>query len=78
MKKKKLIFIAACPRSGSTLITNLIGNHKNIFNVGEMLNIHSFLNGGRIGLYFEGLCSCTKPVMECSFWGPLILSLIHI
>lgn len=72
MKKKKLIFIAACPRSGSTLITNLIGNHRNIFNVGEMLNIHSFLNGGRIGLYFEGLCSCTKPVMECSFWGPLI------
>ena len=72
--KKTLVYIASSPRSGSTLMTNLLGNHPRIFNVGELCNIHSYLNGGRIGRYFEGLCSCGEPIRECPVWGGVIAS----
>lgn len=70
--KKTLVYVASSPRSGSTLISNLLGNHKNIFNVGEICNVHAFLNNGRIGRYFKGRCSCGTLLRKCTFWGPII------
>jgi hypothetical protein len=70
--KKTLVYVASSPRSGSTILTNLLGNHPEIFNVGELCNVHSFLNGGRIGQYFGGACPCGASIRECSVWGQVI------
>lgn len=70
--KKTLIYIASCPRSGSTILSNMLGNHPEVFNAGELLNMHSFLNNGRIGKYFEGACPCGSPVRDCNVWRPAI------
>lgn len=70
--KKTLIYIASSPRSGSTIISNLLGIHPGIFNVGELCQMHSYLNEGRIGKYFKGICPCGDPVLACAVWGSVI------
>jgi len=76
MKKRQLVFVASSPRSGSTLLANVLGNSENIWCVGEALNIHSYLNGGRIGNAFNGECACGSKLLDCEIWGPVLTNVI--
>lgn len=66
---KKIIFIASDVRSGSTLLDNLISNHPAIRSVGEMTQLTSHLNKGRIGVSWDWRCTCGSQLDECPVWG---------
>jgi hypothetical protein len=63
----KLVYIAGCGRSGSTLLDLLLGNHPNISGLGEVHRLS--IDQG------ERLCSCEKPIMQCEYWRPRIEAL---
>lgn len=70
---KTLIYIISSPRSGSTLLANILGNSSNIFNVGELTSINGFINNNsRQAIAFNGLCSCGAPFKKCNFWKPIL------
>ena len=73
---KTLLYIASAPRSGSTLLSNLIGNFPDHFNVGEIHNLADFLNEGRQGKYFDGKCACGEKVRSCSKWSKIIRKVV--
>lgn len=58
----RILFILGCGRSGSTILTNLLGSHPRIFGAGELCNLidHGWMQG-----YY---CSCGVRVPVCSFW----------
>lgn len=70
--KKTLLYVASAPRSGSTLLTNLLGNCPEFFNVGEIHNLSDFLNEGRQGRYFNGNCACGEKIRHCGKWNGII------
>ena len=66
---KTLIYIASSPRSGSTLLANILGSHPEVFNAGEILGLHGLLNNSRRGSHPNGCCACGKRVIDCRIWG---------
>lgn len=66
---KKIIFIASDVRSGSTLLDNLISNHPEVHSVGEMTQLASHLNKGRIGVSWDWRCTCGSTLNTCPIWG---------
>ncbi len=48
-------------RSGSTVLSALLGNHEGFFPVGECRNIWNALKD-------QELCGCGKPFSSCEFW----------
>lgn len=62
---KRLVYIAGCGHSGSTLLDMLLGGHSQISNLGE---VHRYTLGlGRTSTPF--LCTCGKSLQECEFWS---------
>ncbi len=57
-----LIYIAADSRSGSTLLDLLIGNHSEVFSIGELRRLHEHFNGNYA-------CTCETLFSTCDFWN---------
>jgi hypothetical protein len=66
MDKIKVIYIAGIGRSGSTVLTKVLGSIKGGFPLNEL----SFV--WENGFDKNRLCSCSKPFQECEFWTQVI------
>jgi len=66
-KKIKIIYIAGDARSGSTLLSSLLGEIKGIFNIGEAAR-YLFARFHPRDLP----CGCKKNVANCSFWRDIV------
>lgn len=56
-----LLYIASSPRSGSTLLDMLLGNHEQMVSVGELRRVDKFYSNNE-------LCTCGISMQECAFW----------
>ncbi len=58
-----VIYITGSGRSGSTVLDIVIGNHKNIFGAGELINVvkSAWIN--------NEYCSCGEKGKTCEFWS---------
>jgi len=56
------IYISSLPRSGSTLLSMLVGSHERVFPLGEFVLFGQSLKQ-------NASCTCGKPIRECDFWG---------
>lgn len=58
----KLVYIAGYGRSGSTVLSIALGQHKEIFGCGEIITLghHVWEN--------NEYCSCGSPIHDCEFW----------
>jgi Sulfotransferase family len=63
-EKRRLIYILAPSYTGSTLLTLLLSNHKDISTIGEL----KATARGDLDTY---LCSCGSLQRECNFWKRL-------
>ncbi len=59
----KILYIAGYGRSGSTILSIILGNHPDVVSVGEV----AFLPDD----YRDQPCSCGAPYAECPFWKDL-------
>jgi len=59
----KLIYILAASHSGSTLLSMLLGSHRQIATVGELK-----LSSKAIGDVTRYRCSCGRFILQCDFW----------
>jgi hypothetical protein len=62
--KIKVIYIAGETRSGSTLLSNILGEIKGFFNAGELIEIW---DRGQVWP-----CSCGSEVANCEIWNPIL------
>ncbi|MBI9044509.1 MAG: sulfotransferase [Anaerolineaceae bacterium] len=62
LNKVKVIYIAGCGRSGSTLIDRVLGQFPEIISLGELNKIWNY------GFIQNRKCSCGEPFLECQFW----------
>jgi hypothetical protein len=62
----KVLFITGMGRSGSTLISSLLGQSSNVFNAGE------FAFFWERGLMENLMCSCGKPFSDCATWQNVV------
>lgn len=61
-----IIYIAGAGRSGSTLLSNLLGQLPGAVSVGELYYLWER------GLRDNILCGCGTPVRECPFWAEVL------
>jgi hypothetical protein len=61
-----VLFIGGHPRSGTTLLSRLLGEQSSVVSVGELIFI------GDRGFHDNQLCSCGKPFHECEFWTEVV------
>lgn len=62
----RVLYVMGCGRSGSTLLTLLLGAHAQAFGGGE---IQHFVRQGLV----QGLpCSCGVPVPDCPVWSRIL------
>ena len=59
----RVLFIGAVPRSGSTIVSDLLNEHPHMVNIGELVHLWER------GLLADNLCGCGRPFSECEFWG---------
>lgn len=59
----KVIYIMGLGRSGSTLLDVVLGNHPQMYTVGQ------FADFVRIGWIHSTTCSCGQTATECPFWS---------
>ncbi len=64
----KIIYLMGTGRSGTTLVTTLLGNGDKVIALGEM---HQFLDY----IIDQKPCSCGAKLEDCEFWGKIIASL---
>lgn len=64
--KPSVLFIGGHPRSGTTLMSRLLGEQPSVVSVGELTFI------GDRGFHDNQLCSCGKPFRECEFWTEVV------
>lgn len=60
----KVVYIAGWSRSGSTILSNVLGEIDGFFHAGELRDIWD--RG------FRGLCGCGLQLGRCRIWGPVI------
>jgi len=65
-KRIKILYIAGMGRSGSTLLTNLLGQIPGIIGVGELYEIWER------GLIHHQLCGCSRAFPDCPFWNQVL------
>ncbi len=75
-KSIKIIYIAGCGRSGSTVLDIVLGNHSEIVSVGELSNVCRVWDSN------TEYCSCGSIARSCKFWGSVkekwLISMISI
>lgn len=59
----KILYIAGCSRTGSTIVGNLLGQAPGFVHVGELREVWD------LGTDPRQLCGCASPFHECSFWN---------
>jgi hypothetical protein len=70
MKKKTVVFIASDLRSGSTLLDQVLSNHRQIESVGELRNLqHYITRSPKAGSNRNWRCRCGETVDNCPFWS---------
>jgi hypothetical protein len=65
MKKPKVLYLAGAHRSGSTMLTSVLGGYDGIFAGGELHEIWQNLIEGQP-------CGCGRPLELCPVWGPIL------
>ncbi len=62
----KVLYIAGPTRSGSTLLGNMLGEVRGVFNAGEVIDLwdRGILEGGR--------CGCGSSVPSCDVWRQVL------
>ena len=63
MVNKKILFIGGMPRSGTSIIADIIAEHTETINVGETVHLW------QRGLINNELCACNKLFSKCEFWS---------
>ncbi len=58
----KVLYIAGPTRSGSTLLSNTLGEVSGVFNAGEVIDVWDR------GILENGRCGCGSPVTTCDVW----------
>jgi hypothetical protein len=61
--KIRVLYIGGPSRSGSTVLSQILGQIPGYFNAGELLNIWDR------GIKRQGVCSCGQSVDKCPIWG---------
>lgn len=68
---KKVVFILADKRSGSTLLDQLLGAHPRVTSLGEVIHLRAYATQDRTG--YDPVhpldCSCGKRIEACEFWS---------
>ncbi len=67
-KFQTLLYIASYNRSGSTLLDLLLGNHKCITSIGELVHFYDYRYDPDRYYGDDSLCTCGKPFSQCPFW----------
>lgn len=62
----KVLYIAGPTRSGSTLLSNTLGEVDGFFNAGEVIDVWDR------GLLEDGRCGCGRPVRTCDLWHQVL------
>lgn len=57
-----VLFISGEGRSGSTIVSSILGDHSNTVEVGELRNIWTR------GVQLDERCGCGHPFSRCEFW----------
>ena len=69
MALKKIAYIVSHQRSGSTLLSMLLGSHPEMFCVGELRLLGKYLNSPK------GICLCGNHLDQCPFWTKILSDL---
>jgi hypothetical protein len=64
----RVLFVAGTGRSGSTVLSNLLGSMPGLTSVGELRYLWER------GLGEHALCGCGAPVPRCPFWSAVLRS----
>jgi Sulfotransferase family len=63
----KVLYVAGVPHSGTTIISQVLGQLEGVVSIGELYYLWDALE--------QGLpCGCGKPVSECDFWDRVLSS----
>ncbi len=62
LPKIPVVFIGSVPRSGSTIMSDLLNEHPHMVNIGELVHIW------QRGVVDNNLCGCGQPFSDCKFW----------
>ena len=57
-----VLFIGSVPRSGSTIISDLMNENPHMINIGELVHMWER------GVIADNLCGCGQRFSECEFW----------
>ena len=71
-ERVKLLYVIGTGRSGTTLISTILGHVPGFINVGELINLWD----GLLGEIPIPTCACEKPYHECPVWSPILSSLL--
>lgn len=66
MASIKVLYVAGWGRSGSTILSNILGEIPGFFSTGEINNLW------QRGLIENKLCGCQRPFLECELWRAII------
>jgi hypothetical protein len=65
-EKLRVILIAGCGRSGSTVLDNILGQKQGFFSGGELGNLSDFVKPA------ERVCACGTRFRECEVWQGIL------
>ena len=63
LRRIPVVFIGSIPRSGSTIVSDLLNEHPHVVNIGELVHLWER------GVIENNLCGCGRAFAECEFWG---------
>ncbi len=63
LKKIPVVFIGSVPRSGSTIMSDLLNENPHMVNIGELVHLWER------GVIDNNLCGCGHAFNECEFWS---------
>lgn len=62
MKKIKIISIVGSGRSGSTILSLLLSQNRDVSNIGQLRDLWRAFNQ-------DAQCTCSSSIRRCTFWG---------
>lgn len=63
-----LIYVMGALRSGTTLLSTILGGLPGVLNAGELRYLWKQLDGS------DWLCGCGEPMADCEFWKQVVLA----